>query len=201
MRVPERRSASMSCDRRWRRSACGCSRTGSYASSPQAPFSDGTVAVDLDPLSLLCRLAAAVHPPKFHVVGYAGVLTSAPHLRSLVVPPLADEDKIESVHTHASENERPPTHRSAYRPWAELMKRSFAIEVDKCDQCGAGLRLRALVTAAASIDRYLRYLGEPTELPPLSPARGPPFFKSRVLRRKLGELEGVAERQMQMFSS
>ena len=28
------------------------------------PFSDGTVAVDMDPLSLLCRLAAAVHPGK-----------------------------------------------------------------------------------------------------------------------------------------
>jgi hypothetical protein len=155
----------------------------------------------MDPLSLLCRLAAAVHPPKFHVVRYAGVLASAHHLRSLVVPPLPDEDKLEGAHAHASDNERSPTHRCGYRPWAELMKRSFAIEVDKCDRCGARLRLRALVTAAASIDRYLRYLGEPTELPPLAPARGPPFFKSRVLRRKLGELEGVAQRQTQMFSS
>jgi hypothetical protein len=85
-----------------------------------------------------------------------------------------------------------------------VLSRGFAIlrcEVDKCDQCGARLRLRALLTAAANIERFLRYLGEPTELPPLSPARGPPFFKSRVLRRKLGELEGVAERQTQMFSS
>ena len=155
----------------------------------------------MDPLSLLCRLAAAVHPPKFHVVRYAGVLAGAHHLRSLVVPPLADEDKIESAHTHASDNEHPPTHRCAYRPWAELMKRSFAIEVDKCDQCGARLRLRALLTAAASIERFLRHLGEPTEPPPLAPARGPPFFKSRVLRCKLGELDGVAERQMQMLSS
>jgi hypothetical protein len=32
------------------------------------PFSDGTVAVDLDPLSLLCRLAAAVPAPKMHTV-------------------------------------------------------------------------------------------------------------------------------------
>jgi hypothetical protein len=91
------------------------------------------------------------------------------------VPPPPDEDRIESAHAHASDNERRATHRCAYRPWAELMKRSFAIEVDKCEKCGARLRLRALVTAAASIDRYLRYLGEPTELPPLSPARGPPF--------------------------
>jgi hypothetical protein len=107
----------------------------------------------MDPLSLLCRLAAAVHAPKFHVVRYAGVLTSAHHLRSFVVPPLADEEKIESAHAHASDNERSPTHRCAYQPWAELMKCSFAIEVEKCDHCGARLSLRALVTAAASIDR------------------------------------------------
>ncbi|WP_434047919.1 MULTISPECIES: transposase [Sorangium] len=40
-------------------------------------FADGTVAVDMDPLSLLCRLAASVPPPRFHTVKYAGVLASA----------------------------------------------------------------------------------------------------------------------------
>ncbi|WP_438017215.1 transposase [Sorangium sp. So ce315] len=40
-------------------------------------FADGTVAVDRDPLSLLCRLAASVPPPRFHTVKYAGVLASA----------------------------------------------------------------------------------------------------------------------------
>jgi len=37
-------------------------------------YSDGTVAVDMDPLSLLCRLATSVPPPRFHTVKYAGVL-------------------------------------------------------------------------------------------------------------------------------
>ncbi len=31
----------------------------------ERPFSDGTVAIDLDPLSLLCRLAATVPPSRF----------------------------------------------------------------------------------------------------------------------------------------
>jgi hypothetical protein len=35
------------------------------------PFRDGTVAIDLDPLSLLSRLAAAVPPPRVHGVRYA----------------------------------------------------------------------------------------------------------------------------------
>ena len=51
------------------------------------PFKDGTVAVDMDPLSLLCRLAASVPPPRAHGVRYAGVLGAASKLRPLVVPP------------------------------------------------------------------------------------------------------------------
>jgi hypothetical protein len=47
--------------------------------------------------------------------------------------------------------------------------------------------MRALVITAASIRRYLRWLGEPSEPPTLAPARGPPFFKIRVIRRRLGE--------------
>jgi hypothetical protein len=164
-------------------------------------FSDGTVAVDMDPLSLLCRLAAAVPPPKFHVLRYAGVLAGAHHLRSLVVPPLPVEDKNDNTHTHTHADhdvEHPATHRCRYRPWAELLKRMFAIDVQSCPRCGARMKLRALLIAAESIARFLRHIGEPTEPPPLAPARGPPFFKS-VLRRKLRELDGAASRQTQMF--
>jgi Putative transposase len=51
------------------------------------PFRDGTTAVDLDPLSLLCRLASSVPPPKMHLTRYAGVLAPAHHCRAKVVPP------------------------------------------------------------------------------------------------------------------
>jgi hypothetical protein len=47
--------------------------------------------------------------------------------------------------------------------------------------------MRALVITAAGIRRYLGWLGEPSEPPVLAPARGPPFFQSVALRRKLGE--------------
>src|SRR6185436_18397590 len=49
-------------------------------------FADGTVAVDMDPLSLLCRLAASVPPPRFHTVKYAGVLAPASPWRSRLAP-------------------------------------------------------------------------------------------------------------------
>jgi hypothetical protein len=46
------------------------------------------------------------------------------------------------------------------------------------------MKLKDLVTEPASIARYLRSLGVPPDAPPLSPARAPPYWKSRVLRRK-----------------
>jgi hypothetical protein len=139
------------------------------------PFRDGdaeewlknhTVAVDLDPLSLLCRLAASVPPPACHLVHYSGILGAASKLRPLVVPPLPADCQSAS-HAH---REHPPTHRSRYRPYAELLKRTFQIDVERCE-CGGRFKLRALVIEAHNIERLLRYLGEPLEPPRRSPAR------------------------------
>ena len=100
------------------------------------PFGDGTVAVDMDPLSLVCRLAAAVPPPRFNTVRYGGVLAPAAQ-------------------------------------W------------------------RALVTKPAGVHRLLRHLGEPTDTPPLAPARDPPFYRSPVLRRRTHQPS--PPRQVEMF--
>jgi hypothetical protein len=45
-----------------------------------------------------------------------------------------------------------------------------------CPNCGADLRIVAFVTEAAPVQRILQHVGEPAELPPISPARGPPAW-------------------------
>jgi hypothetical protein len=152
------------------------------------PFSDGTFAIDLDPLSFLARLATAVHPPRFNTVRYSGVLAAASKWRSRVVPPPPpiDEKADDDCATCTAKKDKPPTHRCGYRPWKALLRRSFKIDVELCE-CGGRMKIKALVMTSAGIDRYLRWLGEPTDPPTLAPARGPPFFKSVVIRRKLGE--------------
>ena len=53
------------------------------------------------------------------------------------------------------------------------------------------MKLLAMVKKPASIARYLAAAGEPTEVPRRSPGRGPPYWKSRVLRRQvLGDEDG-----------
>ena len=54
------------------------------------------------------------------------------------------------------------------------------------------MRLVALVTDPKSTRRFLRGLGEPTEPPAREPARGPPYWMSRVLRRAAGDDESAA---------
>ena len=79
--------------------------------------------------------------------------------------------------------------RGGYRPWAELLRRTFGIDVLECPTCKGRMKLVAMVTEPASIQRFLAALGEATEVPARSPSRGPPYWKSRVLRRKaLGEV-------------
>ena len=46
------------------------------------------------------------------------------------------------------------------------------------------MKLVAVVKNPASIARYLTWAGEPTDLPARSPDRGPPYWKSTVLRRR-----------------
>ncbi len=152
------------------------------------PFADGTVAVDMDPLSLLSRLAASVPPPRLHTVRYAGVLAPASKLRPRIVPtpPVAPEEGGADRPPDAEKPTKPAG--SPYRPWAELLKRAFSIDVLACPRCGGRMRLVALVTEAASVRRFLRGLGEATEASARAPARGPPYWRSCVLRRAAGEV-------------
>ena len=98
----------------------------------------------MDPLSLLSRLATAVPPPRLHTVRYAGILAPASKLRPQIIPssPVAAEqvgDRSEEPAKRAG---------SRYRPWAELLKRCFAVDVLACPRCGGRMRLVALVTEA-----------------------------------------------------
>jgi hypothetical protein len=55
------------------------------------------------------------------------------------------------------------------------MERTFGFDVLACPRCGGRLRLIALIEEAAVIDRILRHLGVPTEIPAPRPACAPPL--------------------------
>lgn len=144
-------------------------------------YADGTVAVDMDPLSLLCRLATSVPPPRHHTVKYAGVLAPASSWRARIAPKPTAPTQVEADDDDAP---RHPGRASRYRPWAELLQRTFAIDVLECPKCKGRMRLLAMVTERAAVRRFLAKRGELVDVPERSPSRGPPYWKSTVLRRK-----------------
>jgi hypothetical protein len=151
-------------------------------------YSDGTIAVEMDPLSLLCRLATSVPPPRFHTVKYAGVLAPASPWRPRLAPQSPEA-------ADAGDKPGRPAHAGAYRPWAELLARTFAVDVLVCSTCQGRMTLLGLVKNPAIIARTLATVGEATEVPRRSPGRGPPYWKSRVLRRQaLGDEDEGAGR-------
>jgi putative transposase len=149
-------------------------------------YSDGTVAVDMDPLSLLCRLATSVPPPRFHTVRYAGVLAAASPWRPRIAPKPPTQEPAAAT----AEPDR-TRQTGGYRPWAELLARTFAVDVLTCPDGQGRMRLLAVIKEPANIARYLAAVGEATEVPRRTPGRGPPYWKSQVLRRQaLGDEEG-----------
>jgi hypothetical protein len=62
--------------------------------------------------------------------------------------------------------------------WADLLRRTFAIDVLTCPECGCRLRLLATIADPAMIAKILRHLGVPVDLPVPAPARQPAWWSS-----------------------
>jgi hypothetical protein len=114
-----------------------------------------------------------------------GVLASAATWRALVIPPPPPAPNGPTPGAPLADGKRPRAgKRSRYWRWAQLLARTFGVDPEICDRCGGPMKIVALVTEPDSIARTLQHLGEHTEPPPLAPARGPPYYQSRVLRRR-----------------
>ena len=153
------------------------------------PFADGTEALRFEPAAFLERLVALIPRPGRPMLTYHGILAPAASWRDHVVPasppPRAprcqgSQQPTASVTENSTPSQRlsglsdqrlsdaePPTRRHERLPWAELLRRTYAIEVLVCDLCGARRELIAFLTAPDSIRRILEHLGLPTRPPPI----------------------------------
>jgi hypothetical protein len=143
------------------------------------PWSDGTCSADLEPLAFIARLAALVPPPRRHLTRYVGVLSSHSKLRSQVVP-----RPVATANAAGADRLDSPAVKSRYIPWAELLRRTFSIDI-QCAKCGHPLRLRALIKTPEVIVRILVAMHLATDAPAPHPARPPPGAE-----RKAGDGEG-----------
>lgn len=148
-------------------------------------WTDGTTHLRFDPIELLERLAALTPRPRINLVLYHGVLAPRSAWRSLVVGRGAGsgEAVVPEPQPDPADGGEARPHRVGSELWADLMRRSFGFDVLACPRCGGRMRLIALIEHATVVQRILRHLGLPTEIPELRPARAPPILADAPDRR------------------
>lgn len=141
---------------------------------------------------LLAKLATLVPPPRVHGIRYHGVFAPNSRVRARVVPPPPEPDPSDPAPPAAAPQAHAPAAAArpvdgpaptsfrdrparVYRvPWADLLRRVFALDVLACPDCGGKLRILAFITEAAVARRILDCLGLESTTPPLARAQAPP---------------------------
>jgi hypothetical protein len=131
---------------------------------------DGTTHLCLTGEEFLEKLVALIPLPRIHLTRYFGVLASrSQHRTRLPDKPEPPSDSEAPVKEEKKGSRGASSRRR--KLWAELMKRSFAIDVLQCPRCQGRLALIAVVCDSASIHTTLVALGLSPRPPPLAPPR------------------------------
>ncbi|MCP4675347.1 MAG: hypothetical protein GY854_07550 [Deltaproteobacteria bacterium] len=151
---------------------------------------DGTMSIVFEPIEFLEKVAALIPRPHVNQIIYHGALGAKYKQRKKVVgygrPP--EEVNSEGEGLGDPDNLR-------YIDWAELMRRTFGVDVLACEKCAGRMEIIALIDQPPVIKKILRHLGLPTEIPQARLARPPPveeeFDDSVQLALYLDEFDGV----------
>jgi hypothetical protein len=142
------------------------SSRGEVVLALRRPLFDGRTELRFSPLDFLRRLATLIPPPRKHLTRYHGVFAPNHSWRDQVVPAGARPH----VEEEAAEEQKAPDPRI---PWAELLRRVFAIDVLQCDVCQSPMRILAFITdpeVAETVARYWKSRAPPrprvASLPP-----------------------------------
>ena len=135
------------------------------------PLPDGTTHLLFTGLELLRRVASLVPPPRTNLTRFHGVFAPGAQLRPFLVPQAGEKA---SVALEAATRKDPRRERTPRVDWAELLRRTFSVEVFACVRCGGRRRVLAYEKGAAGGRAIVEHLGLPTKSASLASARAPP---------------------------
>lgn len=125
------------------------------------PFRDGSTHVVLEPLDFIARLAALVPRPRLNLTRFHGLFAPNSRHRHKIVPRRV-RDRVD--------DDKP----LAPMSWAQRLKRVFAIDIEKCPECGGKLRVIACIEDPQLIAKILAHLRGREAQTEKAMARGPP---------------------------
>ena len=125
--------------------------------------------------------ALLVPNPREHQWTDFGVLAPASPLRDAVVPRRTVPSPRPSPGPRPApgigEPEADPCAKAQRQSWAELLQRTFAVDVLRCPTCGGRRHRVATLTDPLIARRILKHLRLRAEPPPLAPARPEPQLR------------------------
>jgi hypothetical protein len=163
---------------------------GSVRLKLRKPYYTGQTEIVLQPREFLRRLIATIPPKRLNMVRFHGVFAprakARPALQQLLPAKPQPEastaapqplDKPEPLPARArgapSEEDRVPVPPRYRRPWHELLKRVFDLDI-VCSRCGSKMHRISHIDAPETIERILGHMGLPTQPPQRAAARAPP---------------------------
>jgi len=154
------------------------------------PWRDGTTGIIFEPVEFLGKVAAIIPRPHINQIIYHGALGARYKNRRKVVGYGRLPEKPDSDAEEIGDPDNP-----RYIKWAELMSRTFGIDVLACEKCRGRMEVIALIDQRPLIEKILNHLGLPTEVPRAKPCRAPPgkvgLEEADQLTLDLGDLDGI----------
>ena len=149
---------------------------GRLAYRMKRPAASGQTELVLEPLEFLRRLAALVPPPRVNLVRFFGFFAPNASLRKHLVPkppmlPPVPAVPPSPVPSPGPTSTPPPKYRV---PWAQLLQKTFTVDILTCNKCGGPRRVVACVFSPTVAREILQHLRLPARPLPRAPARAPP---------------------------
>jgi hypothetical protein len=133
--------------------------------------------ITLQPTALLHRLAALIPAPYLHLTRYHGCFCPNARRRCELInlafrantSDPASHSPNDALQAHLLSPMPQPAPRAI--PWAELLARTFKIDVLQCPNCPGRLSVIAFITNVVVVAKILAHLKLPTTVQPPAPAR------------------------------
>ncbi len=139
------------------------------------PYFTGQTEIVLSPLDFLRRLVATIPPRRMNMVRFHGVFAPNAKVRKTLKLLLPEQPALQEE--ESDQGDRPKAAGSCYRrPWHELLKRVFDLDILICGKCGGKMRRISHIEDPAVIEQILGHLELPSTTPLIASARDPHTF-------------------------
>ncbi len=120
-------------------------------------WGDGTRAILFTPLELIEKLVAIIPKPRIHQIRFHGILAPSATDRERVVPSKVDHQIQHEMF------EKTPCKKTPRLNWAELLRRTFQIDMNECSICGGTVKFIKAVIKRDEITAVLESTGPPPD--------------------------------------